>query len=173
MISSTDFQKITTLIFDIDGTLTDSRALFLPDGRIIKSFDHHDMHWIKLALRAGLKVGVLSGRDDPANENLVRELNLSFALLGVKDKIAGFEEILQKNQLTAAECCYMGDDVVDMPVIRRAGIGVAVADAVEELNEAADIRTSAPGGKGAACEIIRRILKEKGLFDHIMERYRR
>ena len=173
MISSADFAQITTLIFDIDGTLTDSRAVFLPDGTLVKTFDHHDMHWIKLALRAGLKVGVLSGRDDYANKFLINELKLSFALLGVKDKIAGFNEILEQNKLTAKECCYMGDDVVDMPVIRRAGIGIAVGDAVEELNEVADWRTNAPGGKGAACEVIRRILKEKGLFDHIMERYRK
>ena len=173
MISSADFSEITTLIFDIDGTLTDSRMGFLPDGTAVKFFDHHDMHWIKLALRAGLKVGVLSGRDDPANCNLVKELNLSFALLGVKDKIAGFETLLQENGLSAKECCYMGDDVDDLPVIRRAGIGIAVADAVKELDEFADWRTNAPGGKGAAYEVIRRILKEKGLFDHIMERYRR
>lgn len=173
MISSADFEKITTLIFDIDGTMTDSRAGFCPDGTMVKFFDHHDLHWIKLALRAGLKVGVLSGLDDQVNRNLVKQLNLSFAKLGVMDKIAGFEEILRQNSLTADECCYLGDDVVDLPVIRRAGIGAAVADAVEELDEAAVWRTKAAGGHGAACEVIRRILKEKGLFDHIMERYRR
>ena len=173
MISSADFSNITTLIFDVDGTLTDGTLTFNSGGSVIKSFNIHDMHWIKLALRAGLKVGLLAGRDDFANQQLIRELNLSFAELNAKNKLAGWEKILADQQLTPGECLYMGDDVVDMPVIRRAGIGVAVADAVPEVDEAADWKTSAAGGHGAVCEIIRKVLKEKGLFDNIMERYRR
>jgi 3-deoxy-D-manno-octulosonate 8-phosphate phosphatase (KDO 8-P phosphatase) len=174
MISSADFQKITTLIFDVDGTLTDGRQAYLSNGDNVKFFYHHDMHWLKMAIRAGLKVGTLSAAVEPVNRIVPEEiLKLTFAITGSKDKLASFEEILKKYQLSADECLYMGDDVVDMPVIKRAGIGVAVADAVPELDEVADFRTQAPGGQGAACEIIRRILKEKGLFDTIMERYRK
>ena len=173
MISSADVREINVLIFDIDGTLTDGRAAYLNDGQVVKFFDHHDMHWIKLALRAGLKVGVLSGCDDPANRHFAEMLKLSFAEFGAKDKLASFNAILQTHGFTAGECLYLGDDVVDMPVIRLAGIGVAVADAVPELDETADLRTVAAGGRGAACEVIRKILKAKGLFDNIMERYRR
>lgn len=172
MISSADFRKITALILDIDGTLTDGKAAYLPDGQVIKFFDHHDMHWIKLALRAKLKVGVLSGGDDPASRHLAQMLNLSFAEFGAKNKLAAFEELMKKQQLTPEECFCLGDDVTDMPLLRRAGIGAAVADAVPELDEVADFRTTAPGGKGAAAEVIRRILKEQDLFDNIMERYR-
>ncbi len=173
MISSADFSKITTLIFDIDGTLTDGKLTFTPDGEVLKSFNINDMHWIKLALRAGLKVGILAGRDDFANRQLIDELKLSFAELNAKNKLAGWEKILAGQQISPDECLYMGDDVVDMPVIRRAGIGVAVANAAVELDEVADWKTSAPGGSGAACEIIRKVLKAKGLFDNIMERYRK
>lgn len=173
MISSTEFQKITTLIFDIDGTLTNALVSYMGDGQVIKFFNHHDMHWLKLAMRAGLSVGVISGADDQANRILVDNLHLSFARFGVKDKVAAFEEILQERNLSPAECLYLGDDVVDLPVIRRAGIGVAVADAVPELDEYARWRTCSAGGKGAACEVVRRVLKEKGLLDKIMERYRR
>ena len=172
MISSADFRKITTLIFDVDGTLTDGRAAYLNDGQVIKFFDHHDMHWIKLALRAGLKVGILSGGDDPASRNFAGMMKLSFAVFGAKNKLASFNDLLQELDISAAECFYLGDDVTDMPVIRRAGIGAAVADAVPEVDEVADFRTNSAGGRGAAREVIKRILKEKELFDNIMERYR-
>ncbi len=173
MTSSADFQKITTLIFDIDGTLTDGRVSWDADGNTVKFFNMQDLHWIKLALRAGLRVGVLSGRNDAVNSKLIADLGLSFALLDAKDKLAGFENILQTLDLRPDEILYAGDDVVDMPVLRRVGIAVAVAGAVTELDEVVDWRTSAAGGKGAAVEIIRKVLKAKGLYDNIMERYRR
>ncbi len=174
MISSADFQKITTLIFDVDGTLTDGRQAYLTNGDNVKFFYHHDMHWLKMAIRAGLKVGTLSAASESVNRFVPEEiLKLSFAVTGAVDKLSAFEELLQTYNLSADECLYMGDDIVDMPVIRRAGIGVAVADAVPELDEVADFRTKAPGGRGAAYEIVRCVLKEKGLFDTIMERYRK
>ena len=173
MISSADFQKITTLIFDIDGTLTDGRAGYMPDGQVVKFFDHHDMHWIKLALRSGLRIVLLSGGDDFAGRHLVEILNIPIAVFGAKDKLAVFNELLADNNLSAEDCLYLGDDVVDMPVIRRAGIGAAVADAVPELDECADFRTAAPGGRGAAKEVITRVLRARGLYDTVMERYRR
>lgn len=173
MISSVDLQRITTLIFDIDGTLTDGKVAYGESGDVIKFFDIADLHWLKLALRAGLKVGILSGRHDFANDRMIADVKLSFALQGAKDKAAGFEQLLRENNLTAGECLCVGDDVVDMPMLRRAGIGVAVANAAPELDEVASFRTTAPGGGGAAAEIVRMVLKEKNLFDQIMERYRR
>lgn len=173
MISSADFQKITTLIFDVDGTLTDGREAYLSDGSQIKFFDHHDMHWLKMAVRAGLNVGTLSAAESFVNKYVPEMLNLTFAVCGARDKLAAFEEIQQKFKVSAEECLYMGDDIVDMPVLKRAGIGVAVGDAVAELDEVVSWRTNAPGGRGAAKEVITRVLKEKGLFDTVMERYRR
>ena len=99
MISSADFQKITTLIFDIDGTLTDGRAGYMPDGQVVKFFDHHDMHWIKLALRSGLRIVLLSGGDDFAGRHLVEILNIPIAVFGAKDKLAVFNELLTDNNL--------------------------------------------------------------------------
>ncbi len=173
MISSADFQNISVLIFDIDGTLTDGRVTFDSSGAAVKFFDMQDMHWLKLALRAGLRVALLSGRKDRINSVLADELNVSATVLDAKDKIAGFEMLLSQLACKASECLYAGDDVVDLPVIRRAGIGVAVANGVPELDEAARWRTVLSGGRGAAAEIVRRVLKEKGLYDRIMERYRR
>ena len=173
MISSADIERITTLIFDIDGTLTDGRIGWAGNGDTVKFFHMRDIHWLKLALRAGLRVGVLSGRADAANRRLRGEVPFSFVAEGVKDKVAGFEDLLRTYGLTAAECLYAGDDVVDIPVLRRAGIGVAVADAAAEVAAEADWRTRAAGGRGAAAEIVRRVLREKHLLDRIMERYRR
>ena len=173
MISSSDFQNISVLIFDIDGTLTDGKVTFMPDGTAVKFFNMQDMHWLKLALRAGLEVCLLSGRGDQINRTLADELHVTCAVLDAKDKIAGFETLLNRISRSADECLYAGDDVVDLPVIRRAAIGAAVANGVPELDEAAQWRTTASGGNGAAAEIVRRVLKEKGLYDKIMERYRR
>ena len=173
MISSADLLKITTLIFDIDGTLTDGRISWDSSGGTVKFFNMQDLHWMKLALRAGLRVGVLSGRADAANRKMAAELQLTFAVLDAKDKLAAFENLLQEYTLVPEECLYAGDDVVDMPVLRRAGVGIAVAGAVPELDEVCDYRTRACGGCGAAAEIIRDVLKTKGLYDKIMERYRR
>ncbi|MBE6358999.1 MAG: HAD-IIIA family hydrolase [Lentisphaerae bacterium] len=173
MISSADLQKITTLIFDVDGTLTDGRNAYLSNGEEIKFFDHHDMHWLKMAVRAGLRVGTLSAADSPVNRRVPEMLNLTFAVCGAKDKLEAFEALLEKYGISAEECLYMGDDIVDMPVLKRAGIGVATGDAVSELDEVVKWRTNAPGGRGAAKEVITRVLKEKKLFDTIMERYRR
>ena len=173
MISSDDFRNITTLIFDVDGTLTDGKVAWLAGGEAVKFFHYQDMHWLKMALRAGLRVGLLSAAGDPANLFLKEKLGLSFAVVGMKDKLEGFEKILREFHLSPEECLYAGDDVVDMPVLRRAGIGVAVADAVPELDEVVRWRTRLPGGQGAAREVVVRVLKEKNLFDGIMERYRR
>ena len=173
MISSDDFRKITTLIFDVDGILTDGRVAWLDSGEAVKFFHYQDMHWLKMAIRAGLRVGLLSAASDSANLRIKDKLGLSFAVTGMKNKLEGFEKILQEYHLTPEECLFAGDDVVDMPVLRRAGISVTAADGVPELDEVVRWRTRLPGGRGAAREIVVRVLKEKNLYEKIMERYRR
>ena len=164
--------KIRAVVLDIDGVLTDGRVGY--DGeRKIKFFNYRDGHWIKLALRAGLLVGALSGASSPANAQRAGELGLSFLYEGIKDKLAGFEALLAEWKLAPEECLYMGDDVVDMPPMRRAGIAVAVRDAVPELDEVAAWRTRAPGGHGAVCEVIRELLTAQGKLDAVLEVYRR
>ena len=108
MISSSDFQNISVLIFDIDGTLTDGKVTFMPDGTAVKFFNMQDMHWLKLALRAGLEVCLLSGRGDQINRTLADELHVTCAVLDAKDKIAGFETLLNRISRSADECLYAG-----------------------------------------------------------------
>ena len=172
MIPSEKLADIRAVVLDIDGVLTDGRVGY--DGvNKIKFFNYRDGHWIKLALRAGLIVGALSGAQSPANRQRTDELGFSFCYEGVKDKLAGFERMLAEWKLAPEECMYMGDDVMDMPPMRRAGVAVAVADAVPELDEVADWRTRTPGGHGAVREAIRELLIAQGKLDQVLERYRR
>ena len=172
MISSEAFRKIKALVLDVDGVLSDGRAGYGAEEEI-KFFHLRDGHWMRMALRTGLKVGILSGRGSRANRRRAEELGLSFCYENCKDKLEGFERLLAEHSLRAEECLYIGDDVIDMPVMRRAGVAVAVADGVPELDEVADFRTRTPGGHGAVCEVMRRLMMEQGTLDAQLERYRR
>ena len=172
MIPLEKLRKVRAVVLDIDGVLTDGRVGY--DGeRKIKFFNYRDGHWIKLALRAGLLVGALSGAQSPANAQRANELGFSFLREGVKDKLAGFRSLVAELGIAPEECLYMGDDVVDMPPMRRAGVAVAVRDAVPELDEVADWRTEVPGGHGAVCEVVHELLAAQGKLDAVLEKYRR
>ena len=172
MVSAEQFARIRVIICDIDGVLTDGRVGYgAPD--LIKFFHYRDGHWMKIALRAGLKVGCLSGRKSRANEVRAKELGLSFLQEDVLDKLAGFADLLAELEITPEECMYIGDDLVDLPVMRRVGIAVAVADAMPELDEAAHYRTKNPGGHGAVAEAIRWLLIGQNKLDAAIERYRK
>jgi len=173
MISSEKLSKIRAIILDIDGVMTDGRVGCDGSDRLIKFFNFRDIHWIKLAIRAGFVVGALSGAQSTANVRLAEALGFDFLYEGMMDKLAGFEKLIAERKLLPEECLYIGDDVVDMPPMRRVGVAVAVADAVPELDEVAAWRTRASGGHGAVCEVIRELLAAQGKLDTVMERYRR
>ena len=172
MIPLEKLRKIRVVVLDIDGVLTDGRVGY--DGeRKMKFFNYRDGHWIKMALRSGLLVGALSGAQCPANAQRAGELGFSFLRECEKDKLKGFEKLVADLGVAPEECLYMGDDVIDMSPMRRAGVGVAVRDAVPELDEVADWRTETPGGHGAVCEVVRELLAAQGKLDAALERYRR
>ena len=172
MISADKASRIKAVILDIDGVLTDGRVGY-GGNELVKFFHYRDGHWLKLALRAGLIVGLLSGRESRANRERATELGLTFVRENIHDKLVEFEKLLVEYDLTPEECLYMGDDVIDMPVLKRVGIPVAVADAVPELDEVVIHRTTAPGGHGAVCETMRLLLKARGDLDSVLERYRK
>ena len=171
MISTSDFKKIKLLIFDVDGTLTDGSYSYNADGTTGKFFNIQDHHWLKLAARAGLKTALLTGRDDPNNKKFAAEVMISEVVFSW-NKLASYEELLAKYNLSPEETLYAGDDVIDMPVLRRAGIAVVPADAVSVLDEISPWRTHAKGGRGVAQEVIFKVFQEQGLLDQVMERYR-
>lgn len=162
---------IKAVILDIDGVLTDGRLAFLGSGEVLKYFDVRDGHAMKMAMRAGLKVGLLSGRQDPINTLRAKDLDLSFCYQGAKDKGVVFDQLLREQQLTAEACLYMGDDVVDLPVLRRVALAVCPADAAPELPPYCTLQTRAPGGRGAVREMLFALLAAQGKLDGLMARY--
>ncbi len=170
----TKLKQITCLLLDVDGVMTDGRIGYAANREEeLKFFDVKDGHAIKLLLRAGIRVGILSGRGSQANRLRARELGLSFIYEGEKDKLAAFERILLEQRLRAGECLYMGDDMVDLPVMRRCRIAVAVADAAPEAQDQADYVTVAGGGRGAVREVAVALLKARGEWEQVVNRYYR
>ena len=171
MKQSADFSKIKAIVLDIDGVLTDGKIGYRNDHNEIKFFHVRDGHGIVLARRAGLKVGILSGRRSVANDIRAQELKIDFTMQGCHDKKSGFEEILREQGLTAEECMYVGDDLVDIPPMRQAGIAVAVGDGVAELDQVCHYRAKCNGGCGAVREAIEYLLKGQGKWEELLTRY--
>lgn len=161
-------RKIRMLVLDVDGVLTDGSITYTSDGREIKTFHVRDGIAIKLWLEAGKLAAVLSGRTSEVVRRRVAELSINALIQGASDKRPGFEKLLHEYNLQAEEVCYVGDDLPDVPLIARAGVGVAVADACEEARQAALVVTSRPGGKAAVREVIEMLLKSQEIWPGIV-----
>jgi 3-deoxy-D-manno-octulosonate 8-phosphate phosphatase (KDO 8-P phosphatase) len=163
-------RKIRLFLMDVDGTLTDGGVclISLPDeGGIaeMKVFDAHDGQGLSLAHTMGIKTGFITGRKSPAVKRRAEELGVEFVYLGQAKKMSAYEECMQKAGVTEDEVAYLGDDLPDMPLARRSGLAVAVADAAFELKAVSHYITQARGGKGAAREVIELILKSQGRWE--------
>ena len=164
-------RRIRLLILDCDGVLTDGRIILLPDGDETKSFDVRDGHAMVMAKRAGIPIAIISGRKSSAVRARAAELGVAHLFEMAWGKIAPYEKVLAEEALTDPEVCYVGDDVVDIPLLRRVGLAVAVADAVDEAKQFAHLVTSRPGGRGAVREVIELLLKAQGKWDDALARY--
>jgi 3-deoxy-D-manno-octulosonate 8-phosphate phosphatase (KDO 8-P phosphatase) len=156
---------------DCDGVLTDGRITLLSDGDEEKSFHTRDGHGIVLLHRAGLRSGIISGRTSTLVERRARELGMSYVKQGTWDKIKEFEEVAREAGVGDDEIAFIGDDVTDIPLMRRSELAVAVADASEETRMAAHYVTRLPGGFGAVREVCELILKAQGQWADLMKRY--
>jgi 3-deoxy-D-manno-octulosonate 8-phosphate phosphatase (KDO 8-P phosphatase) len=163
--------RVKLLLLDCDGVLTDGRVTLVEGGDELKSFHTRDGHGIVLLHRAGLVTGIVSGRASGVVERRARELGIRHVRQGVRDKVAVFGALLVETGVAAVEVCYVGDDVVDVPLMRRAGFAVAVADATAETRAAAHYVTRLPGGFGAVREVCELILKAQGRWDELMSPY--
>ncbi len=166
-------KKIKLLIMDVDGVLTDGRIVLDENGNELKFFNVRDGHGIVLLHRIGIETAIITGRQSKIVERRAKELSIPYVYQKVFDKLKVYEELKNRLSLKDEEIAYIGDDVVDIPIMRRVGFSVSVADAHEEVKRVAHYITSKPGGKGAVREVAELIIKAKGLWDKVMERYLR
>jgi 3-deoxy-D-manno-octulosonate 8-phosphate phosphatase (KDO 8-P phosphatase) len=159
-------KKIRVLLMDVDGTMT-PRVVCLqafPDGSVaeLKVFNAHDGAGVKLASIMGIRTGLITGRDSPATARRAREGSMEFVVQGQPKKTEAYKAILTRAGVTDEEVAYVGDDLPDLPLLERAGLAVAVADAVPEVKRAAHYITTLGGGQGAIREVVELILKAQG-----------
>jgi 3-deoxy-D-manno-octulosonate 8-phosphate phosphatase (KDO 8-P phosphatase) len=163
--------RIKLLLMDCDGVLTDGHLWLTDNGDEQKSFNTKDGLGLALLHRAGLRSGVISGRKSMAVERRAQELGIEYLRQGDEQKVAAFEEVLQLAGVNEDEVAFIGDDLSDIPLMKRSELAVAVADAVEEAQALAHYVTRAEGGRGAVREVVEIILKSQGRWNDLIEGY--
>jgi 3-deoxy-D-manno-octulosonate 8-phosphate phosphatase (KDO 8-P phosphatase) len=170
-------KKIKLLLMDVDGVLTDGNIYYVPrpGGAMLetKGFHSRDGLGIRLAHHAGLKTGIITGRSSPVIEFRVKELGIHFLQQNALEKLEPYARIRHAAQVEDAEVCYVGDDIVDLPLLMRVGLAVSVADGDEFLRPHVHFRTRRLGGKGAVREAIELILTTQGKWAGILKAYQR
>ncbi len=164
-------QSVKVLMLDVDGVLTDGKIIYTDRGEEIKSFDVRDGHGLKLLMRSGLDVVLLTGRESEVVLHRARDLGIERIYQKVINKIEVYETILARENLLDENIGFVGDDLVDLPVLRRAGFSAAVPDAVPEVLEVVDYVTTKKGGEGAVREICELLLKAQNNWERVTARY--
>lgn len=163
-----DRSSIKLLLTDVDGVMTDGGVTFDSSGGQSMTFSIRDGLGIRLWQRAGGAFGIVTGRRTEMVANRAANLDITIVEQGVSEKLPVVERIAAEHGVSLAEIAYVGDDLPDLPVIREVGIGVAVADAAEEVKAGADLVLSTPGGRGAVRELIEKLLKEAGKWENLL-----
>jgi 3-deoxy-D-manno-octulosonate 8-phosphate phosphatase (KDO 8-P phosphatase) len=168
--------QISLILMDVDGTMTDGSVTLLSqnDGSAleIKTFDAHDGQGLTLAQTAGLRTGCITGRESAALLRRAHEMKMEFIYMKQPVKMPAYEEILQKAGLSDSAVAFIGDDLPDIPLLRRVGLAVAVGDAVPEVRKVAHYTTKALAGRGAVREAIELVLKSKGIWEAMIDKAR-
>jgi 3-deoxy-D-manno-octulosonate 8-phosphate phosphatase (KDO 8-P phosphatase) len=162
---------IELLLTDVDGVLTDGGVIIDNQGVESKCFNIRDGLGVRLWQNSGGLAGIVTGRSSQIVKLRAAELDMEIVRQGVKEKLPVVEEILATLKLQPEQLAYIGDDLPDVPAIRYAGLGIAVADAPEEVRGAADYVTSVPGGGGAVREVVELLLKNTGRWDEVIEKF--
>jgi 3-deoxy-D-manno-octulosonate 8-phosphate phosphatase (KDO 8-P phosphatase) len=152
---------IRLLLLDVDGVLTDGRIILDHRGNELKAFDVKDGQGIKLLQGAGVKVGIITGRSSAVVDHRASELGIDILYQGAANKLDAYLEILRNQNLTDDQVAYVGDDIIDRPLLQRVGFSAAVADAATDIVAVVDHVTKRPGGRGAVREICELILKAR------------
>ena len=164
-------KPIKLLILDVDGVLTNGTITFGPSGHEVKDFHAHDGLGIKLFQQSGLTIAIISGHSSTAAALRFSELNIEHTYLGHNDKLPAYEELKQKLNLKDNEIAYMGDDLPDLPLLRRAGLAITVPQAPNVIKQHCDYVTTVLGGHGAVREVCEHILNAQGRFETVLQYY--
>ncbi len=168
---TTRAQGIKIAVFDVDGVMTDG-TLFLSDaGEEIKAYNVLDGHGLKMLKRSGVELAIITSRTSNGVERRAENLGITHLYQGSQDKLTTFNSLLGALQLSAAEACYMGDDLLDVAVLRRAGLAVTVPDAPPFVKQQVHYVTQARGGHGAVRECCELIMSRQGTLQALQESY--
>ena len=162
---------VKLIIFDVDGVLTDGRLILGDDGQEYKAFHSRDGHGIKLLQQSGVEVAIITGRTSKVVEHRMANLGVQHVYQGQEHKLPAFERLIAKLGYERHETAYVGDDVIDLPILLRVGFAVAVADAHPLVRQHAHWQTPNGGGKGAARDVCELIMEAQGTLDTLMQHY--
>ncbi|MBU4273394.1 MAG: HAD hydrolase family protein [Planctomycetes bacterium] len=165
-------RAIKLILSDVDGVLTNGGIVLNNQGIEIKRFHVRDGMGIRLWQKAGYRFGLITHRSSQIVKTRVAELGIEILRQGIDDKLAAMQDILGRLRLEPAQVCYIGDDLPDLAAVRAAGLGVAVADACEELRQEADYVAALGGGAGAVREVVEMILKAQARWEDLIQVYR-
>jgi 3-deoxy-D-manno-octulosonate 8-phosphate phosphatase (KDO 8-P phosphatase) len=163
--------RVQLLLLDVDGVLTDGGVTWTNDGIEQKTFSIRDGLGIRLWQQAGGRTGIITGRSSRVVQLRAEELGIAIVRQGIGDKLEAATAVLAEQGLDWEQAAFIGDDLPDLPVVMRCGVGVAVADACQELVAAATLVTQRPGGRGAVREVIERMLEARGSWDALVGRF--
>jgi YrbI family 3-deoxy-D-manno-octulosonate 8-phosphate phosphatase len=172
MSLATACARIELILTDVDGVMTDGSIYVLDDGRQMMKFHIRDGMGIRLWREAGKRFGIVTGRDVEAVRRRAADLRLDIVRVGVDDKLPVVDAVAAELGLALDQVCYIGDDLLDLTTIRAVGLGVAVADAAEDVRRVAKYTTSVPGGQAPVREVVELILKNTGRWSDVIHRYR-
>jgi 3-deoxy-D-manno-octulosonate 8-phosphate phosphatase (KDO 8-P phosphatase) len=164
-------KKIRLAIFDMDGVLTDGKLYLLDDGQNLKAFHCHDGLGIKLLAKSGVKIAIITAHRSALIDKRMAQLQIEHVYQGVENKLMAYEDLLAKFNLHDEEVAYVGDDLPDIAIIRRVGLGVAVANAADMVKEFALYQTTRSGGEGAVREVCELILQAQDTFKTVHEAF--
>lgn len=162
---------VRLLLLDVDGVMTDGRIIYDQQGNELKAFDVKDGHGLKMLQRTGIQVGIITGRSSLVVSRRAQELGINILYQGAKIKLDPYLEILAQTGLQDAQIAYVGDDLVDLPILRRVGFSATVPDAAPQLLEHVDYVTSRAGGRGAVREICDLLMQATGCWQEQTARY--
>lgn len=166
-------QQIRCVIFDVDGVLTDGRLYYDNHGNEFKAFHAHDGHGMKMLQSGGIPVAIITARQSSLVSKRMQDLGIEHVFQGARDKLVAFETLLAQLNLSAEQVCYVGDDCLDLPVMRRCGLAIAVANAQPISKKYAHLITEQKGGEGAAREVCELILDAQGKLEALLHQHLR